>query len=169
MDCGWIFWFSLIFPILQQKLRDFLFRYLLLHVSVNLTTLEQYFAIHNHRAVGYPPRDPEVPGRSGKLSYSACDTISSLVIPRAWLIITMSLFCSTNLSTNGMQAETVRQNSSQNYPKSPVQSKQGTFQYSDNTQCAEVESMTHPTVYPQCESPELGRNLIPEIFYLILK
>lgn len=47
-----------------------------------------------------------------------------------------------------MQAETIRWNSSQNYPKSLVQSKQGTFQYTANTQYAEAESLTHPTVYP---------------------
>lgn len=50
-----------------------------------------------------------------------------------------------------MQAETIRQNSSWNYPKSLVQSEQGTFQYTDNTQCGKVENMTHPTVLPCCK------------------
>lgn len=92
--------------------------------------------------------DPEALERYGKLSSSVYDTISSLVIPRDWLVLIMSLFWGTNLSANGMQAVTLRRNSSQNYPKSLVQSKQVTFQYTVNTQCAEVESMTHSTVYP---------------------
>lgn len=106
--------------------------------------------MHNHSTITHTGTsvDPEALGRYDKLSSSACDTISSPVIPRDRLIIIMSLFCGANLSTNGMQAETIRRNSSQNHPKSPVQSGQGAFQYTVNTQCAEVESMTHSTVYP---------------------
>lgn len=70
------------------------------------------------------------------------------MIPRAGLTLSWSLFCGTNLSTNGMQVKTIRQNSSWNYPKSLVQSERGAFQYTDNTQCAEVKSITHPTVFP---------------------
>lgn len=73
------------------------------------------------------------------------------MIPKAGVMLTWSLFCGTNLSTNGVQAETIRQNFSWSYPKSLVQSEQGTFQYTDNTQRAEVESVTHPTVFPWCE------------------
>lgn len=61
-------------------------------------------------------------GRCSKLSSSVCDVVLSLVIPRAGVMLSWSLFCSTNFCTNGMQAAAVKQNSSWNYPKSLVQS-----------------------------------------------
>ena len=154
MGCSLVFPF---FPVLWWRLRwVFFLRYLLLHIWFDLATLEQLFTIHYHRVIGSPQRDlgwsrGRTEGRCSKLSSSVCVTVSTLVIPSAGVMLSWSLFCSTNLSTNGMQAETIRQYSSWNYPKSLVQFERGTFQYTNNTQCAEVESMTHPTVFPWCE------------------
>lgn len=103
------------------------------------------------------------------------------MIPRPGTMLTWNLFCSTNLSTNGTQAETIRQNSSWNYPKSLVQSELGTFQYTDNTVCksgkrdlsrcfpswnghgAVVLAWCTLSHVPNAVLSALGRNLISEI------